>query len=106
MRSAAAFLLAFAALPGLAGAADQRAPRAPEAIVKDTCILCHGTGIGGAPKLGDARAWEKRRARGLETLVKAAAEGKGAMPPRGGMPDLTNEELRAAVSYLSGLAPR
>jgi cytochrome c5 len=101
-----AFLVAVAALPAVAGAADPGAPRTPEAIVKDTCILCHGTGIGGAPKLGDARAWEKRRARGLETLVKVAAEGKGAMPPRGGMPDLTNEELRAAVSYLSGLASR
>ena len=106
MTGRAAFLLAVAMVPAVAGAADPRAPRTPEAIVKDTCILCHGTGIGDAPKLGDARAWEKRRARGLDMLVKTAADGKGAMPPRGGMPDLTDEELRSVVAYLSGLAAR
>ena len=100
-------LLALAALPALEAAAESPAPpRAPEAIVRSTCILCHGPGIGGAPKLGDARAWEKRRVRGLDTLVRTAADGKGAMPPRGGVPDLSEEELRAAVAYLSGLASR
>jgi cytochrome c5 len=99
-------LIVVAALPAFGAAADSPPPRSPEAIVRDTCILCHGPGIGGAPKLGDARAWEKRRARGLDTLVRTAADGKGAMPPRGGMPDLSDEELRATVAYLSGLAPR
>ena len=99
-------LLACAALPAWAAADDPARPRDPAAIVKDTCILCHGPGIGGAPKMGDARAWEKRTVRGLDNLVRTAESGKGAMPPRGGMPDLTAEELRAAVAYLSGLAPR
>jgi cytochrome c5 len=101
-----ATLLALAVLPALAAASDPPATRSPEAIVRNTCILCHGPGIGGAPKLGDARAWEKRKVQGLDTLVRTAANGKGAMPPRGGMPDLSEEELRAAVAYLSGLASR
>jgi cytochrome c5 len=99
-------LLACAALPGWAAADTPAPPREPAAIVKGTCILCHGPGIGGAPKFGDARAWEKRRERGLDTLVRTAENGKGAMPPRGGVPDLSPEELRATVAYLSGLAPR
>ena len=106
MRGLAALLLAVAMAPAWASATEPRAPRTPEAIVKDTCILCHGTGIGDAPRLGDARPSEKRRARGRAMLVKTAADGKGAMPPRGGMPDLTDEELRSVVAYLSGLAPR
>ena len=95
-----------AALAACAAWGNEPAPkptRSPEAIVKDTCILCHGPGIGGAPKLGDSRAWGKRTPRGLDTLVRTAAEGKGAMPPRGGMPDLTEDELKSAVAYLSGL---
>ena len=99
-------LILLAALPASGAAADPSPPRSPDAIVRNTCILCHGPGIGGAPRFGDARAWEKRRARGLDTLVRTAADGKGAMPPRGGMPDLSEEELRATVAYLSGFAPR
>ena len=107
MRTALPALLAWiaVALPA-AAAPESPAPRAPEAIVRDTCILCHGPGVGGAPKFGDARAWSKRTERGLESLVRTAENGKGAMPARGGVPDLTGEELRAAVAYLSGLSPR
>ena len=99
-------IAAFAFL-GLAvlGAESPPPTRAPEAIVRDTCILCHGPGIGGAPRRGDTKAWSKRGARGLDALVRSAADGRGAMPPRGGMADLTDEELRGAVAYLSGALP-
>ncbi len=95
--------LAACALAALPAAAAEPPQRTPEAIVRDTCILCHGPrGIEGAPRIGDARAWSKRVSRGLDALVRSASEGKGGMPPRGGMPDLTESELRAVVAYLSG----
>jgi cytochrome c5 len=101
MKAMAPFLLA-ALVPG-AALAEGAAMRTPQAIVRDTCGLCHGPGIGGAPRIGDERAWRKRSERGLDSLVRTAAEGKGAMPVRGGMPDLTEAELRAVVAYMAGL---
>lgn len=38
-----------------------------------------------------------------EPLVRSVTEGRGDMPPRGGL-DLTDEEVRAAVAYLLQLS--
>ena len=72
-------------------------------IVGQTCALCHGTGQGGAPRIGNVTEWRKRARFGLDGLVRSASTGKGAMPARGGMPDLSDAELRAAIAYMSGL---
>ena len=73
-------------------------------VYESTCRKCHRTGIEDAPKAGDKAAWAPRIATGKEALVKSVIEGKGAMDPRGGKPELTDEEIRAAVDYLLGLA--
>ena len=92
----AALLLASA--PGLpALAADG------EEVYSSVCRKCHRTGIDDAPKAGDKAAWAPRIALGREALVKSVIDGKGAMDPRGGKPELTDEEIRAAVDYLLGL---
>jgi cytochrome c5 len=87
-------------------AATDTTPRRAEAAVRETCALCHGPGIGGAPRIGDNRAWQRRARQGLDALVRSADAGKGAMPPRGGVPDLTDAELRAAIALMSGLPDR
>ena len=75
-------------------------PRSGKEIVETQCVKCHGTGVGGAPKIGDRAAWTPRVKQGLDTVVASAIHGHGAMPARGGMPDLTDVEMRSAVVYM------
>lgn len=63
------------------------------------CGACHGTGVAGAPKLGEGDAWKPRFASGLDTLVSSAITGKGAMPPRGGSA-YSDDEMRSTVEYM------
>jgi cytochrome c5 len=81
------------------GAAGGAAPgaRSGEDIVKAACAACHVAGIANAPRIGDQAVWAKLAAEGLPTLVRDAAKGKGAMPPRGGVSDLTDAELARAI---------
>jgi cytochrome c5 len=82
--------------------------RTAKQIVEAKCVSCHGTGVGGAPRIGDRNAWAPRVSRGLDTVVASAIHGHGAMPPRGGMADLTDVEIRSAVLYMlnAGTAPK
>ena len=71
-----------------------------KAIYEKSCGVCHGAGVAGAPKFGDKAAWKKFIAEGLHELTEDAIRGKGAMPPRGGNPKLSDAEVRAAVAYM------
>jgi cytochrome c5 len=73
-------------------------------VVQGACAACHGAGIAGAPKVGDAAAWGPRIAQGKDTLYKHAIEGyqgeTGVMPPKGGRTDISDELVRAAVDHM------
>lgn len=75
-----------------------------EAVYNSACVACHGAGVAGAPKFGDAAAWADRIAKGEDTLYKHAIEGfqgdAGLMPAKGGRTDLSDEEVKAAVDYM------
>ncbi len=71
-----------------------------EAIVRQQCAACHQSGKDGAPKIGDRAAWTPRFAKGLDRLVASAVHGHGAMPARGGMPDLERDDIRHATLYM------
>lgn len=75
-------------------------PRTGEQVFETVCKTCHGTGVAGAPKAGDAAAWAPRIAQGFEALLNSALKGKGAMPSQlsGGT---TEYELARAVVYLA-----
>ena len=68
------------------------------------CVVCHQTGVGGAPKVGDKAAWADRITQGEATLADHAIKGfqgkTGMMPPKGGRADLSDEDVKAAVSYM------
>ncbi|MDR2874437.1 MAG: c-type cytochrome [Methylobacillus sp.] len=72
-----------------------------EQITQNTCAMCHGTGVGGSPKIGDKAAWEPRIAQGFDTLLKNAINGIRAMPPRGSNPALSDHDLALAIVYMA-----
>lgn len=76
------------------------ARRSGEQIVNAQCIKCHEKGTGGAPKIGDRDAWIPRIKNGLDPLVQSAVNGHGGMPPRGGAANLSDAELKDAITYM------
>ena len=90
----AKFELAKAAAPAASG------PRDGATIFNTICGACHNTGAAGAPKVDDKAAWAPRVAQGKDALYKSAIGGKGAMPPKGGAADLSDDEIKGAVDYI------
>ncbi len=69
------------------------------------CISCHGSGIPGIPQLGDAATWAPRIALGKDTLYKNSLQGFTGksgmmMPPKGGNPALSDDDIKSAVDYM------
>jgi cytochrome c5 len=93
------------AVPVAAGAPAAEMPTDGKSVFDVACSACHGTGIAGAPRIGDKAAWAPRVAQGTATLEKHAIEGfqgqSGMMPAKGGRTDLSDDAVRAAVEYLA-----
>lgn len=75
-------------------------------IFDNLCTACHTNGVGNAPTL-DHTHWDSRLAQGKDTLHKHAIEGYtgpdgGIMPPKGGNPALTDEQVKATVDWMIG----
>lgn len=73
-------------------------------VFEGTCKACHGPGIAGAPKAGDAAAWAPRLAKGKATLYEHALKGftgtAGVMPAKGGRTDLSDDLIKQAVDHI------
>jgi len=76
-------------------------PRSDEDIVKTACLACHQAGVANAPRIGDKAAWGPRIKTGLNGMLAVAAKGRGAMPPRGGVADLSDLELARAIVVMA-----
>lgn len=74
--------------------------RTGKEVVDKVCISCHGSGVNGAPKIGDSEAWSKRASRGLTGLTQTALKGIRQMPAHGGHPELSDIEVARAVTYM------
>ncbi len=113
VKRAAAFMLAkvgtnwtapaVAAAPAAGGATE----RTGKQVVEAACAKCHDTGVGGAPKIGDRAAWLSRVKSGLDKVHQSALRGHAGMPARGGMADLSDNEVKKAVEFMlnSGVIP-
>ncbi|MGE3849025.1 MAG: cytochrome c5 family protein [Gammaproteobacteria bacterium] len=98
--AAAAPAPADAAAPATAAADTGKGKSTYDAV----CFVCHTPGAAGAPKLGDKAAWESRVAKGIDVLHGSAINGfmgsAGMMPPKGGRPDIADDDIKAAVDYM------
>jgi c(7)-type cytochrome triheme protein len=101
MKRAVPWILIVAFLQWAAPDAFAQDQSNPRAIYELSCVGCHGTGVLGAPKLGDTAQWAPRAKAGIDVLVRSAIAGtdKG-MPPKGGRPDLSPIQLRAVIEYM------
>jgi cytochrome c5 len=88
------------------GSAAPAMPKSGKELFDQTCSVCHGQGIAGAPKAGDKAAWAARIAEGKTTLYAHALNGYqggaggGVMPPKGGRTDVPDDLVKQAVDYM------
>ncbi len=95
--------------PAAAGSAAVAAmPKNGTEMFEQTCSVCHGQGIAGAPKAGDKAAWGPRIAEGKATLYEHALKGyqgkTGVMPPKGGRTDVPDALIKEAVDHMVQMA--
>ena len=68
------------------------------------CSVCHLEGLGGAPVIGNSKAWSWRIDKTIDTLYSHAIEGYygdyGEMPARGGNDNLDDSEVKLAVDFV------
>ena len=116
--AAAPVVVAAAAMPAMAAMAAAPAPAAAPAVVKvsadagknlynSACMGCHTAGIAGSPKFGDKADWAERIKQGQPTLYEHAIKGYvgkgGVMPAKGGS-SASDDEVKAAVDYMTAAA--
>ena len=73
-----------------------------EKLYDASCKLCHATDTMGAPKVGDAKAWEALMKKGADKVLVNAIKGTGGMPPKGGNMDLSDADIKEIVDYMLG----
>lgn len=84
-------------------ASAPRPVRTGEQVYQAVCTNCHGAGLAGAPKTGDAAAWAPRIKTGYDALLTSVLKGKGGMPAQGGG-EYSDYELGRAVVHLANQA--
>lgn len=67
-----------------------------------SCALCHVNGEGGAPRSGDAEAWQPRLAKGRDVLMTHTLEGFNNMPPLGYCMSCERDDFAALIDLMAG----
>ena len=90
-----------------AAAADPATAEAGQSVYAQTCIACHGaTGKGAIPGVSDLTKADGPLAKSDDTLFASIRDGLVtpgkplSMPPKGGNPSLSDEEIQAVLEYL------
>ena len=71
-----------------------------ETMYNESCKLCHATDTMGAPRVGDADAWDDVMDKGMKKVLRNAIAGTGGMPPKGGNMDLSDADVKAIVEFM------
>lgn len=74
-------------------------------LYESSCTICHGSGVGGAPKSFDVAAWSGRLAKGNDALLANVVSGINGMPPLGMCSDCTKEDFVDLIHYMSAEKP-
>jgi cytochrome c5 len=69
-------------------------------IYESNCIVCHGEGKLGSPKLGDKEAWTPIVAKNFDVLIEHTLHGYKRMPARGTCVNCSDAEIIAAIKYM------
>ena len=67
-----------------------------------SCALCHVSGEGGAPRMGDQQAWQARLDQGNDTLMAHTINGFNRMPPLGYCMDCETSDFAAMIKLMAG----
>lgn len=81
-------------------AASSNGERSGEAVYNSACAACHTGGVLGAPRKGNADDWADRLPQGMNVLLEHSINGIGAMPPRGGCGNCSDDEIEAAIEHM------
>jgi cytochrome c5 len=83
-------------------------PKDGTQVYEQVCSACHGLGIAGAPKAGDAAAWGPRIAKGTPVLYDHALHGfsgqAGTMPAKGNRLDIPDALIEEGVDHMISMA--
>lgn len=69
-------------------------------VYAENCATCHDSGMTGAQKLTDAKAWAPLLKEGKDYLYAAAINGSFGGPAKGGNVKLSDADTRLAVDYM------
>ena len=76
-------------------------------VYTQNCVVCHGEdGAGtmpGVPDLNDRRDWALLSEEQLLEQIKAGTQNMDlpvVMPPKGGSPDLSDDDIRDVIAYM------
>lgn len=83
-----------------ATAAVATGPRSGDTVYNTFCSACHGAGVMGAPKIGNAGDWAPRIAQGKDVMTDHAINGFNAMPAKGSCMDCSDDEIIAAIDHM------
>ena len=86
--------------PVIVAAVEEESVGGGEQIVTQVCSMCHSSGMMSSPKLGSNSDWAPRIEKGIDTLYNHAINGFNMMPARGGRPDLSDDDVKAAVDHM------
>ena len=89
-----------AAEAAAAAPADSAGAAGAEQIYATVCSACHQAGVAGAPVPGSEELNNRLAAKGMDGLVSSAISGLNVMPPRGGNPNLSDEDIRATIEFM------
>lgn len=69
-------------------------------LYESYCIICHNTGVLGAPQVNKQKIRQILRDQGRDHLYQIAIKGEGSMPPKGACNVCSDARVEAAVDHM------